>query len=347
MTQTCILPKRRIKENEQATTRGEMKGLRSTTALTPLAVDFHTPRYRPSRQSAWDGETVVQSIDKIDYALDADETGLVISNPMRLIPGGGIFVENSELNPEELRRAVLFWDKMVWPASKGIHIAGGIESAFLEDEGILSRPLFSVDGMADIGLLEAYVQSYEALERASPGQWVLSEASTGFLSEKESFEADRGVIAQLFAAVPVPHRDVPLESLLEFKNRRRDSFNRLRNEIDGFFQQWVNTEDRDHQLAMAVRQIEEACNECLRVARESPIPFSLSSWSIDFSMGGQDIVNGVLSGMAAKSFGMPTLGAAGLGFASSLTLGHALGQKKKALQKSPYNYAAKIETELW
>jgi hypothetical protein len=65
--------------------------------------------------------------------LEPTQRGLVVSSPL-VIQGGRIFVGSSNLDPQELRFSLLFWDRLAWPASRNIHFGSGPDEQFLESE---------------------------------------------------------------------------------------------------------------------------------------------------------------------------------------------------------------------
>ncbi len=50
----------------------------------------------------------------------ANYRGLVVSPPIE-IDGTSLHVKSSNLDPQELRFALLFWDQLVWPSSRAVH----------------------------------------------------------------------------------------------------------------------------------------------------------------------------------------------------------------------------------
>src|SRR3989442_5161137 len=77
--------------------------------------------------------------------------GLVISPPLE-IEGERLFIKSTSLHPQELRFALLFWDRLVWPSSRAIHIASGPDEQFLESAGVLRRPDYTFNGDAAQGI---------------------------------------------------------------------------------------------------------------------------------------------------------------------------------------------------
>ena len=63
----------------------------------------------------------------------------------------------------------------------------------------------------------------------------------GLAFSQIEFRQARGALVELHNAIPVPDLNTPLEEILEFKFRRNDELNRLRLEMDNFFESWLNS----------------------------------------------------------------------------------------------------------
>jgi hypothetical protein len=48
------------------------------------------------------------------------------------------------LDPHELRHALLFWDKLVWPMNNIVRVGADQDIEFLETSKILERPPYTV-----------------------------------------------------------------------------------------------------------------------------------------------------------------------------------------------------------
>jgi hypothetical protein len=119
--------------------------------------------------------------------------GLVVSPPIE-IQGSKLLAKSSNLDPQELRFALLFWDRLVWPSSRAIHFASGLDEAFLENEGILSRPEYTVWGDGAQGIAKGQIQAFQDLERAEPGVWALAQGESSFLWKDGLIEKDTGAL---------------------------------------------------------------------------------------------------------------------------------------------------------
>lgn len=271
--------------------------------------------------------------------------GLIISNPL-VIDGTSVFIRNSNLDPLELRRALLFWDRIVWPTSNGIFICGGIDSEYLEERGVLKRPRYQVNGDAAAALADAFLQAFNEKEIAEPGQWALSTGEDALILRSSEVINDRGASVDLYRAVPIPNHDVPLEDILNFREKRLPEVRAFVVAIDEFYEKWACAEDQAHQLNLAKRQIEIACLDLIKVTRESKNPFRLSSWKIGFALNPISIVGAASLGKILDPvLGLPGLGAVLTGAASTISIKRDIGFKRDVAASKPFRFSATLELD--
>ena len=67
------------------------------------------------------------------------ERGILLSAPIAF-EGDEFSIESSNIDPAELRRSALFWDKLVWPDSKIFSLGSSDDEDLLQAERVLSRP---------------------------------------------------------------------------------------------------------------------------------------------------------------------------------------------------------------
>src|SRR5215208_4299799 len=75
-------------------------------------------------------------------------------------------------------------------------------------------------------------QAFRDLEKHEPGVWSLAQGHNPFLEQRGYREAGNGALIELYAAIPVPDNDVPLNDILEFRLRGRDELLLLTTEIE-------------------------------------------------------------------------------------------------------------------
>lgn len=326
----------------------ERRRLLGSTTLSGRGQFSSQPTEQPHSVSARNAQNHATqiSIEKsaFEFNMDAQERGVIISNPMK-IKGSEVKIESIGIDPLELRRSLLFWDKIVWPATSGIYIDGGPDIEFLISEGKILRPYFGVNGDAATALSMAFFQTYQSLEGNYPGQWILSNADQSLTVHGKDIVRGRGIMAKLMNAVPIPDRTMPLEDVILFREKRGDEVVALRSAIEEFYQQWVNSEDKDHQLKLALARIDSASAEMLKIARESRFPFSMSSWRVNFNAS-PDAMKAMAGYLAASStFDLNAIGSLLAGAASSLlSIGTGVGFRNSTTQ-SPFNYVASMEKD--
>jgi Family of unknown function (DUF6236) len=136
--------------------------------------------------------------------------GLVVSCPIE-INGSNFTLRSSDLDPQELRMALLFWDRLAWPTSNFIHVEGGNDSKFLIEAGVLIRPAIQFTGFMGTGaLIAAQALAYRRLEEASPGGWAIAQGENSMLIKHGAIQEGRGAYVELIRAIPVPDKEVPL-----------------------------------------------------------------------------------------------------------------------------------------
>lgn len=215
------------------------------------------------------------------------QRGLVIGYKMEM-KGDRFRFDAREIDPQELRFATLFLDKLTLPENNILQAASTHpDVTFLEESSILSRPYYQFDitgasfrGRDLFRLIQ--VATLNDLEKKETGVWALSQGLTDFLIELEALEPNRGITLELFRAIPVPDKDVHLNKILEFKSRRRDELGVLRGEIELFTKTILGSDDNVEALHNSVRAIDGACASVLRLGAEWQFPVRLTSLKASF-----------------------------------------------------------------
>ena len=176
--------------------------------------------------------------------------GLVVSPPIE-IEGTSLRIKHSNLDPQELRFALLFWDRLVWPSSRAIYISSGPDESFLEAEGVLTRPDYTINGDMAQGVLKGQIQAFLDLNRREPGAWALAQGENSLLLRDGLVMEGNGALVELHRAIPIPKHDVPLAEILEFRLKRRDELLLLRQQLESFVFEIESSSDRPAMLYIA------------------------------------------------------------------------------------------------
>lgn len=283
--------------------------------------------------------------------------GIVVSPRITIDQKGGIS-GSSFVDPVELRRAVLFWDRINKPSNNVIHFGLSPDEQFLNQCGILEEKMIrghNVSGSGGLIYARLHLEAFAQLEADEPGLWCMSEGENSFnLQSQGIYKKERGALVELHRAVPLPKDDVPLSDLLEFKERRRDEVKSLSLELDSLFSRISNGEDFDFELKRSISEIDQKCSDIIAVGRESNISFSLSDFSFGVSLDFNSsnlLRDTVIGGLIGNTFGLPIVGGAIGAAASTISFNLGIGGKlersnrNKKLALSPYRVVSRLINE--
>ena len=288
----------------------------------------------------------------IDPAYGKPKRGLVISSPTELRANGSVFIKTTALDAQELRASLLYWDQLAWPANSAMFIGSNADAKFLEDAKVLIRPHYAnVSGSGNLILASVQEQAFQDLDAQHPGLWAIGQGENSLLIEHNRLTADDGISFELFSAIPVPDKDVPLNEVLEFRFRRYDELRALRAEIDALAKAIAASEDPKDEVVIRLNELDQRCAAAIRVCSEwqFPVRFSNLKTSLDIkpfavlrdaliALGGAYAL-GVSAALAA--------GVVGAHAASSLKVTGDFGWKGLTKRDNPYRYVSQFHKELF
>ena len=287
--------------------------------------------------------------------------GLVISTPIT-IDQNGIQIKGG-LHPQELRFALLYWDQLVWPMSKFLSFAGGVDAEYLTSCGVLRIPEYPyrvtnreppVDvhtQMVD-AVIRTQLQAFTDLETANPGRWALAQGENSFLIEGGIATGNSGVMVELHRAIPIPQDDVPLAEILEFKRRRRDELLAFRLNLQELAAQIDRSPDRGDAFHRTLANLDETCADLMQVGREWQFPVYVSDMKATFSIDlGKFIpaalIGTLVAGSTNETFGLVAASAvAALNSVAKMEIKGDIGFRSPRLPQHPFRYAYLAHQEL-
>ncbi|MFD1612008.1 DUF6236 family protein [Sphingomonas tabacisoli] len=286
--------------------------------------------------------------------LGENERGLLFTMPAWVDPNvGGILMNSDHFDETEVRAALLFWDRLEVPRTPlNDYINDTIHN--LAKMGVVQRTSVRLVRGAGViegqCLLQGTETAFDALEARDPGRWAMGVGSNSLKVMGDARMApDRGALVRLHNVLPVPDGSVPVEQVLEFKQKRRDELLALRHELDKIYQRIDAAPDRALAEAVEGDALDRAATAALKTALEFHLPVRLSDWAIKLNLNiGEAITKASLAG-AASHFVMPELTAivAGLaGAASFLTVEGGIGLKRRP-SAGPFEYVVHYHKELF
>ncbi|HRK95703.1 MAG TPA: DUF6236 family protein [Rhodospirillales bacterium] len=272
--------------------------------------------------------------------------GLVVSPPLE-VDGSRLSIRSSNIHPQELRFALLFWDRLVWPTTTAFHLASGPNEEFLETCGVLSRPVYDFWGDSAQVIAQAHIRAFLDLEHSEPGAWALAQGESSLLIRDRVVKEGRGVLVELHRAVPVPDEVVPLNDILEFKEKRRGDLYNLRSELEKFYEDVAGSADSSLATRRAVESIGRSCADLIALLRESRFPIRLADLKASFSLRPGSLVafGAWRLGMVQDVLDAAVVAAASA--ASSLRFKIGFGLKSTQVTASPYRYVYRFHKEVF
>jgi len=274
--------------------------------------------------------------------------GLVIS-PSIVVKGPELLVRRPNIDILELRFALLYWDKLVWPQSRVIHFASNDDEQFLEEVGILSRPEYTFNGSVSQSIASSQIAAFRDLDRVEPGVWALSQGENSLLLENNIFEQGTGAVVDLHRAIPIPSGAVPLNEILEFKERRRDELLALRHHMDKLLSEVQSANNSEVAMQQKIAEIDSACADLLKISREWQFPVQISDLKASFTISAPKVGAWAMGGwLLGHPFGLPAAAAAAAAGAacSALEIKGDFGLRSVRRPASPFRYACKAHDEL-
>ena len=290
--------------------------------------------------------------------------GLVLKNSaVSYTSNGGLQINSIDQDDSELRRAVLFWDKLARVSNNIVYMAPTPDEMYLKSVGVLQeiRGESYLEGVGGAVHHDAQFNAFEKLERMEPGQWALSGSDGLYLMRHQADQTGSSGGMRLYAAIPVPSSITPLEDLLNFKTRNEVALKDLQLALDGIWSTVVGAENPAHALKQAIGTIDRSCAEVIRAAKRSRIQFSISDTEVyaglDYSLSGSALgaSAGSLAQFVSQYFGtngieLPAVGAVLGAAASGIKAGVKAGVKLRwrgtdpSLQNSPYRYVSALNS---
>lgn len=260
-------------------------------------------------------------------------------------------------DPQELRYALLFWDKLVWPTNNMIHAGGDQDTDFLQSAKILERPRYQFPGglVTAEPFVRSQLEEFKKRNDSGKGIWDICQNTATLLSEVGELTDKSGIGIELVDAIPVPDKDVPLNEILEFKSKREDEFKALRAELDNLGGAILKAEHPDTELQRVSVEIDKACADALKVCAEWQCPVRLSNVKMALDLKPFELVAGAMATPLIASAPVLTLtqsvlvGITGAAYAakSALKITADIGLQSIRRRQSPFAYVAHLHKELF
>jgi hypothetical protein len=200
-------------------------------------------------------------------------------------------------------------------------------------------------------VLDTYMAAFSDLESREPGVWSLSQGEKSLFVNNSAANLidESGISLELIRAIPVPAADVPLNEILEFKEKRKDELMMFRAHIDQLVLEIQNSPARTDAFNRIAREVDAACADLLKVGHEWQWPVHFSNFKATFNLDLDKFLNAAKAGWELlEPYGplAQTSAAAVSGLVSTITVKPDISLRSIKKPSSPYRYTLLAHKEL-
>lgn len=286
--------------------------------------------------------------------------GVVVSPNFEI--NGSEFKLNCALDDVDIRRYLLYWDRMTYAFPNGLgkpNLDTLLDLKYLHDIDVLTledipvtveevgkQNIQKIDVNALISIVKptpenpsgilvlgfpasiwddfshvAQIKVAELNHATGIGTWTIGQCNQqlslpyGNTKQANLFEA------KIYAGLPVPSANTPLNEILEFKERRSEELIRFRHVLDQLYISILKSPDQDRELRIASEKIDLAVSDLYKCLNESNIKIFFDTLSLYINISDSKLFSTLIGLVGAQATGFPlTLGAAaGLSVNTMLT----------------------------
>ncbi|PMG69107.1 DUF6236 family protein [Vibrio lentus] len=201
------------------------------------------------------------------------ERGVIITPNYSVLNNGHGLQMNGSVEPTNLRNYLLFWDKIDYPTNNMIHIGGGQDIDFLIEEGFAkSTPVQFRELRGDQnGYLPLATQmvAYEENNKNEDEEWAIAQPTNNLIVPAEYAKKQGCLEFELYNAIQIPTGDIPLNEVIEFKNKRLPELLALRDAMDLIVDDIVSNQDIPKRKNKAISKLHRDLNDFNRVMKET------------------------------------------------------------------------------
>lgn len=206
-----------------------------------------------------------------------NERGIVVSPPFSILPSGGIQC-GGDPSPLEMRKYLLYWDKIDYPDNNLVSVHSDDIDALMQ-LGVLERTFVRFQGEFNTGNGEFFIAAQEKAfsirSELFPGSWSMAQLSTTpFYTQGER---KTSIDFELYGALPVPSASTPFYDILQFKEHRSDELLAFRAHLDDVYQKILNSPDSARARNTEIERLESAIHSISRTLDESRIKKAIGS----------------------------------------------------------------------
>lgn len=199
--------------------------------------------------------------------------GIIITPNYKVINNGSGIQVNGGVDPVNLRKYLLLWDKIDHPVNNMIHIGGGPDIDFLKQEGIATSTEVRFREMRGDQngaiMLSTQMAAYEEACKNQNEEWSIAQPSNQLVVPEHLSKQQGGLEFELYDAIQIPTGNVSLQDIIEFKKQREPELLALRDSMDTIVDGIVASQDIPKRKNKAISKLHRDLNDFNRVMKET------------------------------------------------------------------------------
>ena len=122
------------------------------------------------------------------------------------------------------------------------------------------------------------------MDEREPGVWSLATGERSIVFADRDLETGRGALVRLHKAIPVPDKDVPLQDVLEFRERRRSELLALRYHLEQIYQRVLSAGDGELAINTELGILDRAIADHIKASKEARFKFCGVSFNASLNL---------------------------------------------------------------
>jgi Family of unknown function (DUF6236) len=212
------------------------------------------------------------------------------------------FTLRPSLTPEAMRFYLLYWDKIIIPTNNLIHTAVPDEDD-LVSLGAIWRPCvrhagkFGGNDLAKT-VLKGQAEIVEMMLKDKSTDWVMHQPGADFCYLDSKTTMQQAIRVDLIGALPAPTADIPINEILEFRERRRVELGALHAALDEFYLEILKSPDPSLSTKVAFSNLQQQIESLNKVAEEKYKKTRKFDFSAEINFSGKDLALAAAGGAA-------------------------------------------------
>lgn len=197
---------------------------------------------------------------------------------------GKITVENNNfsvvpLSSNDIKFLTLYWDKIVIPESNLIRIGYPysndlIKCGIVTEIDAMQGKQSGSGGEIASNIINTQYDYLNVVNKHPDIDWAIHQSGSEIIGKQNtsltpSIHEQQIIKFTLKNCLPVPHEDIPLCEILEFKERRKDELTYLHDHMDKLYQEILSAGDTNLANKTALRDLRNNISDIRKTSRES------------------------------------------------------------------------------